>query len=42
VSSFISDHLLKIDTATDTVTKVYSMDDGLMMFHGEYAAGRNR
>jgi DNA-binding beta-propeller fold protein YncE len=42
VSSFISNHLVKIDTATDTVTKVYSMDQGLMMFHGEYAAGRNR
>lgn len=42
VSSFISDHLVKIDTETDTVTKVYSMDDGLMMFHGEFAAGRNR
>lgn len=42
VSSFISNHLVKIDTATDTVTKVYGMDQGLMMFHGEYAAGRNR
>ena len=42
VSSFISDHLIKIDTETDTVTKVYSMEDGLSMFHGEFAAGRNR
>ncbi|MBY0242295.1 MAG: hypothetical protein K2X55_23580 [Burkholderiaceae bacterium] len=42
VSSFISNHLIKIDTETDTVTKVYSMDDGLMMYHGEFAAGRNR
>lgn len=42
VSSFISDHLVKIDTATDTVTRVYGMDQGLNMYHGEFAAGRNR
>ena len=42
VSSFVSDHLIKIDTHTDKVAKVYSAADGLMMFHGEFAAGRNR
>jgi hypothetical protein len=42
VSSFVSDHLIRIDTSTDKVAKVYSADDGLHMFHGEFAAGRNR
>jgi len=42
VSSFVSDHLVRIDTSTDSVAKVYSADDGLSMFHGEFAAGRNR
>ena len=41
VSSFVSNHLVRIDTATDTVAKVYSAADGLDMFHGEFAAGRN-
>ena len=41
VSSFVSNHLIKIDTATDDVAKVYTMEDGLEMFHGEFAAGRN-
>jgi len=42
VSSFVSDHLIRIDTSTDDVAKVYSGADGLHMFHGEFAAGRNR
>jgi hypothetical protein len=42
VSSFVSDHLIRIDTNTDKVAMVYSADDGLAMFHGEFAAGRNR
>ncbi|MBZ4018700.1 hypothetical protein [Streptomyces purpurogeneiscleroticus] len=42
VSSFVSDHLVRIDTSTDEVAKVYTADDGLAMFHGEFAAGRNR
>jgi hypothetical protein len=42
VSSFVSDHLIRIDTSTDRVAKVYSANDGLSMFHGEFAAGRNR
>ena len=41
VSSFVSNHLVRIDTATDEVAKVYSAEDGLDMFHGEFAAGRN-
>jgi hypothetical protein len=42
VSSFVSDHLVRIDTSTDKVAKVYSAADGLSMFHGEFAAGRYR
>jgi hypothetical protein len=42
VSSFVSDHLVRIDTSTDKVAKVFSAHDGLHMFHGEFAAGRNR
>jgi hypothetical protein len=42
ISSFVSDHLVRIDTATDQVAKVYDADDGLSMFHGEFATGRNR
>jgi hypothetical protein len=42
VSSFVSDYLVRIDTSTDKVAKVYSAKDGLSMFHGEFAAGRNR
>lgn len=42
VSSYYSHHILKIDTATDEVVKVYSMDDGLDMPHGEFISGRNR
>jgi hypothetical protein len=41
ISSFVSNYLVRIDTATDEVAKVYSADDGLDMFHGEFAAGRN-
>jgi hypothetical protein len=40
ISSFVSNYLVRIDTATDEVAKVYSADDGLDMFHGEFAAGR--
>jgi hypothetical protein len=41
VSSFVSNHLVRIDTATDKVAKVYTAEDGLDMFHGEFAAGRH-
>lgn len=40
VSSFVSNHLIRVDTATDKVAKVYTAEDGLDMFHGEFAAGR--
>lgn len=42
VSSYYSHHIVKIDTAKDEVVKVYSMDDGLDMPHGEYLSGRIR
>lgn len=42
VSSFVTSHLIRIDAGTDRVAKVYSAKDGLNMFHGEFAAGRNR
>lgn len=42
VSSYHSHHIVKIDTAKDEVVKVYSMDDGLDMPHGEYLSGRIR
>lgn len=42
VSSWVSDHLVRIATNTDEVAKVYAAEDGLHMFHGEFAAGRNR
>ncbi|MBG0564653.1 hypothetical protein [Actinoplanes aureus] len=42
VSSFASDHLIRIDTGTDKIAKVYTAADGLSTFHGEFAAGRNR
>jgi hypothetical protein len=42
VSSWVSDHLVRIDACTDEVAKVYSAADGLHMYHGEFAAGRNR
>jgi hypothetical protein len=42
VSSFVSDYLIRISTSADKVAKVYSAEDGLSMFHGEFAAGRNR
>ena len=41
VSSFVSNHLIRLETTNDKVAKVYSADDGLDMFHGEFAAGRN-
>jgi hypothetical protein len=41
VSSFVSNYLIRVDTASDKVVKVYSAEDELDMFHGEFAAGRN-
>ena len=42
VASYISSYVAKIDTATDTVTKVWGPDDGLSAPHGGFVAGSNR
>lgn len=40
VSSFVSNHLVRVDTATDKVAHVFTAKDGLDMYHGEFATGR--
>lgn len=40
VSSFVSNHIIKIDPVTDEVVKVWDMSDGLEMPHGEFISGR--
>jgi len=42
VASYISHYIAKIDTATDTVTKFWSEEDGLSAPHGGFVAGSNR
>lgn len=42
VASYRSDYLLKIDTETDTVVKIYGSEDGLSATHGGFAAGSYR
>jgi hypothetical protein len=42
LASWVSGYVLKIDTITDTVAKVFGPSDGLVMPHGIYAAGGNR
>ena len=39
VASYATGYLLKIDTYTDTVVKVWGPDDGLVKPHGIYTAG---
>jgi hypothetical protein len=39
VASWVSGYVLKIDTVTDTVVKVWGPNDGLVMPHGIYTAG---
>ncbi|SOD39827.1 hypothetical protein [Nitrosovibrio sp. Nv4] len=39
VASWVSGYVLKIDTETDTVTKVWGPRDGLVKPHGIFAAG---
>lgn len=39
VASWVSGYVVKIDTATDTVVKVWGPEDGLVKPHGIYAAG---
>lgn len=42
VASYRSNYLIKIDTETDTVAKVYGESDGLRGTHGGFAAGAYR
>ncbi|MBA4143808.1 MAG: hypothetical protein H0X43_12655 [Nitrosospira sp.] len=42
VSSYISNHIVKINTTTDEVVKVYTAEDGLDIPHGEFISGRLR
>ena len=42
VSSYHSNHIVKIDVASRQVTKVYSSADGLDMPHGEFISGNLR
>lgn len=42
VASWVSGYVLKIDTLTDTVAKVWGPNDGLVKPHGIYVAGDNR
>jgi hypothetical protein len=42
VSSYATHHIIKIDTATDTVVKVFDRTDGLDMPHGEFIQGNYR
>ncbi len=42
VASYRSNYLIKIDTETDTVAKIYSSEDGLKGAHGGFAAGAYR
>ena len=42
VSSYHSNHLLKLEIATQKVVKVYSAADGLDMPHGEFISGNLR
>lgn len=39
LASWVSGYIIKIDTLTDTVVKVFGPGDGLVMPHGLYAAG---
>ena len=41
-ASWFSGYVIKIDTLTDTVVKVFGPEDGLVMPHGLYGAGNNR
>ncbi|MGG7054323.1 YncE family protein [Nitrosomonas sp. ANs5] len=42
LASWVSGFVVKIDTTTDTVVKVFGPDDGLVMPHGIFAAGATR
>jgi hypothetical protein len=42
VSSYVSNHIVKIDTANDQVVKVFTSEHGLDIPHGEFISGRMR
>ena len=42
VASWVSGYVLKIDTLTDTVVKIWGPNDGLVKPHGIYTAGQIR
>ncbi|HBV20596.1 MAG TPA: hypothetical protein PKM20_08540 [Nitrosomonas sp.] len=42
MASWVTGYVIKIDTMTDTVAKVFGPDDGLVMPHGLFAAGSIR
>lgn len=42
VASYASNYIIKIDTLTNEVVKVYGPEDGLNMPHGGYIAGNSR
>lgn len=42
VSSYMSHYIIKIDTTTDTVVKVFGPDDNLLFPHGGYVSGSIR
>jgi len=39
ITSYASCHILKLDTKTDTIVKVYGTEDGLTMPHGGFVSG---
>lgn len=41
-ASYYSNHIIKIDTATDTVSRAWGAKDGLSAPHGGFVAGSNR
>ena len=41
-ASWVSGYVIKIDTATDKVVKIWGPSDGLVKPHGLFAAGNRR
>jgi len=42
ITSYASSYILKLDTKTDTIVKVYGAEDGLTMPHGGFVSGAIR
>ena len=42
VASYASSYIIKIDTETDEVVKMFGPDDGIKTPHGGFIAGQNR